>query len=384
MLPRARSTTFKSLIAHARIALTAILLLTTPRMAHGQQEGVAASPSTADLQMKAPVLEPATAKPSRFRDSTFVWFHNVGAMGLVKSSELSWNPVYSWLFRVYPRLYLTDKLSLRLKAGLGIEWTNADDTNKRHEARWEDVWFDVVYSPLVQIPRAKIDITPSLRFVLPTSKEARASSLYLGIGPGVTFKRAFSLPRGMGATLAYSFRFTKNLTHYTTMQYQAPTILGCGALADVNGNGCDALLHSGVRVTDYHFLNNLLAELAFSERFKVSAMVAFIHNHLYDLTTAKIPLAGGESVTLGADPQNNTRYRSSIWYLIEAEVQVHPVLALSAGISTFSPQLAQDSTRERPFVNRYTELVFSMTVALDQAAGRAKNALSASETHAGN
>jgi hypothetical protein len=352
-----------------RRTLTVLCLIgcvALPRGA-GAQGGSAGLESTIESQSSVKGSAAERAERYVFRNSTLVWFHSVGALGLVKSSDLTWNPVYSWLFRLNPRFYITDKLSLRLKIGLGVEWTNADDTTTYREPRWEDVWFDVVYGPAYKERFTKIEITPSLRFVVPTSKESRAESLYLGIGPGFALRREFKLPWRMTADLSYSFRYLKNLNHYTTVQYDAPSIISCGAVADVSSGSCGSLIHSGSRVASHQFINILLAELGITRKLKASLMVAFFNNLLYGVTPATVALAGGETMTVGEDPQNNVSHRAAVWYLIEASYQIHPIVAVGAAVSTLSPQLTEDSSLRAPFFNRYTEFVFSTTIALDQA-----------------
>jgi hypothetical protein len=347
--------------------------VTLPAVARAQRS--AGLDSTIEHQSSVKGSAAERAERYVFRNSTFSWYHNVGALGLVRSSELTWNPVYSWLFRLNPRVYLTDKLSLRFKFGLGVEWTDADDTTTYREPRFEDIWLDVVYGPAYRERFTKIEITPSLRLVLPTSREARAESLYLGIGPGFALRREFKLPWRMTADLSYSFRYVKNLNHYTTVQYEAPTIIGCGAGADVSSGSCDAMMHSGSRVVSHQFINILLAELGITRKLKASLMVAFFNNLLYGVTPATITLAGGEKMTVGEDPQNNVGHRAAIWYLLEASYQIHPIVAVGAAVSTLSPQLADDSTLRAPFFNRYTEFVFSTTIALDHAVANVEQAI---------
>ncbi len=312
-------------------------------------------------------LDAAYVKKFPLRDSSLWWGQSLNAVGMVKSAELTWNPTYTWLFRLYPRYYLTDQLSVRLKAGLGIEWTNADDTTTQREPRWEDIWLDLVYSPAYTERWSQISFSPSLRLVIPTSLEARAQSLYLGVGPGFGLKRSIRLPWHMSLDLSYGFRYIKNINRYRTVQFDAPTIAACGG----SGEGsCGQFLHTGELVPSHDFLNSLQADLDITRKLKASVMVLFRNQLLYGVTPGTVALAGGETVTVGEDPRNNVGQRAFIWYLIEASYEIHPVVTLGLAVSTLNPQLSPDSSYYTPFFNRYTEIGLNTTIALDQIVAR--------------
>ena len=310
-----------------------------------------------------------------FRGSELVWFQSLGAMGLVKSSDLTWKPYYDWLWRIYPRYHITDKLSIRAKLGVEIEWTNSPDTTTQREPNFEDIWLDVVYSPAWTIPVAKIDITPSLRLVVPTSKLARAESLYLGIGPGVTFKRSFNLPKHMTLDLTYSFRYIKNLNQYTTVQYQGQPLAGCSSTPDAGD--CGAGLQSGASAVSHQFLNMLVADWGITKKLNFELFVGFFNYLSYGVPNATVPISGGETVSLGQDPVNNTQQRATIWYLVSADYQIHPTVKLGLAVSSWNPQLAPDSTYYAPFINRYTQFVLSTTIALDHVVANIERAVRA-------
>lgn len=308
-----------------------------------------------------------------FRGSTLDFYQSLGAMGLVKSSQLTWKPYYGWLWRVSPRYYFTDKLSLRVKVGLEIEWTNSPDTTTQREPNWEDIWVDLVYSPVWTVPRAKIEITPSLRLVLPTSKLARAETQYIGIAPGFSLSRTFHLPRRLSLELSYAFRYTKYLNQYSTLQYQGQPLAGCAATPD-SGN-CGAGLQSGASAVSHQLFNMLAADLHVTRKLTVEVFVAFFNYLTYGVPSATVTLTGGETVTLGPDPVMNVNHRATIWYMFSADYQVHPIVKLGLAVSTWTPQLAPDSTYNAPFVNRYTQFVLSTTVALDHVVANVERAV---------
>jgi hypothetical protein len=305
------------------------------------------------------VAEDSPVKNYPFRGSTLAWYQNLNVVSLDRGSELTWNPSYSWLFRLQPRYHFTDKLSLRLKLDLAVELTNADDTKYYREPQWGDTWLDTVYGPAFTIPGLGAAVTPSLRLIFPTSKASRARSLYLGVSPGFALSRSFKLG-AMSLDLSYSFRYTKNLNQYTTVQYESPTIANCSAA----GGDCGQFLHTGSRNPSQDFWNIFLVDWGITKKLKFSLMVAFYNALLYDLTAAQAPLAGGGKIPVGTDG-NNVSHRAAIWYLGEFSYEIHPTLTLGLGFSTFNPQLAEDSTYRPPFFNRYTEIMLTTTLAID-------------------
>jgi len=331
--------------------------------------GAAQAPTNGSQEEGAQIVDDDANSPNAklvkkypFRNSTFVWGQNVSALTLDRGAELTYNPTYSWLMRFQPRYYVTKQLHLRLKVGLAVEWTNADDTTRYHEPLWEDLWLDTVYGNLYKERFSGIVFTPMLRLVLPTSKASQARTLYLGIAPSFSLRRSFKLPHKMGLDLAYGFSYTKSINHYTTVQYASPTIMTCAG-----GNGlCDAYIHTGARNPSHTFMNTFMADWSITKKLKFSGMFALVNSLLYDLTDGGVPVAGGSVINVPADPNNNTNFRAAMIYSFELGYDVHPAISVSLGSYTYNPQLADDSTYRAPFFNRYTELVLTTTINLDQ------------------
>jgi hypothetical protein len=359
--------------------LSAILLafslsLVFPALASAQDDhgGGAAGGGTGSVEVAKSATEEDKAerdpegnlaKKYPFRGSTFLWLQSLNALALDRGAELTYNPAYSWLFRFQPRYYATKHLNFRLRIGLGVEWTNADDTTAYHEPLWEDIWLDAVYTNLVTIPVAKISVSPSLRFVLPTSKASQARTLYLGFGPGVALRREFKLPKGMSIDLAYSFGYLKNINHYSTLQTDAPTIITCNGSG---GQDCGQFLHSGGRNPSMSFTNMLMADWNISKRWKFGALFAVINGLLYPLTTGGTTLAGGTALDVPADPNFNVNHRATMIYSLDVTFEAHPAISIGFGTWTYNPQLTEDSRFRAPFFNRYTEFNLSTTINLDR------------------
>jgi hypothetical protein len=81
--------------------------------------------------------------------------------------------------------------------------------------RWDygDIWLTVKNPKIVTIPFLKVDINPSLRFILPTSLESQYQTLRLATAYSLGATRTFWKDK---ITLGYSFGFTKYFHQYTT------------------------------------------------------------------------------------------------------------------------------------------------------------------------
>jgi hypothetical protein len=322
---------------------------------------VATSATAEDDSERDPAAKLAKKYP--FRGSTFMWLQSLNALALDRGAELTYNPTYSWLFRLQPRYYATKKLNFRLRIGLGVEWTNADDTTYYHQPLWEDIWADAVYTNLVKIPAVDVTVSPSFRFVLPASKASQARSLYLGLGPGLALRREFKLPKGMGIDLAYSFSYIKNINHYSTLQFDAPTIITCNGAA---GTDCGQFLHSGGRNPSMTFMSMFLADWSISKRWKFGALFAVINGLLYPLTNGGTTLAGGSVLNVPADPNFDVNHRATMIYSFDITFDAHPAVSIGFGTWTYNPQLTEDSRYRAPFFNRYTEFNLTTTINLDR------------------
>jgi hypothetical protein len=303
------------------------------------------------------------AKKYPFRGSTFLWAQSLNALALDRGAELTYNPSYSWLFRFQPRYYATKQLNFRARFGLGVEWTNSDDTTYYHQPLWEDTLLDAVYTNAVKIPVADIGVTPSLRFALPTSKASQARSLYLGLGPGLALRRDFKLPKGMTLDLAYSIGYIKNFNHYATLQYDAPTLVTCNGAA---GDDCGRFLHAGGRNVSQALTNMFMLDWGITKRWKFGVLFATISSWLYKLDGGSATLAGGTQLDVPADPNFNVNRRASMIYSLDVTFEAHPAVSISLGTYTFNPQLTEDSRFRAPFFNRYTEFNLSTTISLDR------------------
>jgi hypothetical protein len=296
-----------------------------------------------------------------WRNSTITYENVVSALSFSQGAEPTYNPYYAQSFSFRPRYYLRDDLSLRARLDLEIELTTSDSTDHAREWILSDLFLDANYAPSwLSIPLVKIRVNPSLSLGLPTSIASRGRSLMLSLAPGLTFRREFRLLRGRflkSVGLAYGFRATKYVHEYATAQVDTQ---GVCSLTNPNSPSC---MHTGRRNTSWRLGNSFTARVQITERLSFSASLFLLNDLLHPLSGEEVSLDGGATADLGSSQVNQ---RASTWAIFDLSYDLLDWLWLSAGVSTFNPQLRPDSSYRAPFFNRFTAFYFDLTVPVDR------------------
>lgn len=78
-------------------------------------------------------------------------------------------------------------------------------------ADYSDLWLTFKLPKVYTIPKAEIGISPSLRFILPTSMQSRFQTLIMGITPSLSLSRGFWKDK---IHIGYGVSYTKNIHQY--------------------------------------------------------------------------------------------------------------------------------------------------------------------------
>jgi hypothetical protein len=297
-----------------------------------------------------------------FRSSVLIYENIFSAYQMNRGSELTYNPYYAMSLSLRPRWYFTDALSARLRFDVETELTNSDETTQYHETRLSDLLFDLVYDPIVEIPVVNLNVGAGLRLQLPTSPQAQAETMYVGLGPQVRLSRVFDVLDGL--LIYYSFRYMKYLNRYTTLQRQT------NPYSCVRGDpACQAHNQLGDPARSHGFFNQIMLQLDFLERLfrpmHFAVMVLFYNYLTYGAPDATVPIMGGAEAEV-EHIENPVNHTASIWYVIELGIDITDYLGIGVGVSTFSPQLRPDSTYRQPFFNRYSNLYVDLTLDVER------------------
>jgi hypothetical protein len=311
----------------------------------------------------------AEVKKVPWRNSTITYENVVSALSFDQGAELTYNPYYAQSLSFRPRYYLRDDLSFRARFDLEIELTTSDDTDHAREWIVSDLMLDAVYSPSwMTIPKVDVAVSPSLRLGFPTSIASRGRSLMMTLSPGVAFRRSFKLLKGrslQSVGLTYAFRAYKYFHEYTTAQIDTNAIC---SLTNPDNPGC---LHSGTRNRSWRFGNTFEVRLQLLEKLSLTMDVMLFNDLLYGMGDRDVVLDdSGAEIELSSSDVN---HRAAVWALIDVSYDLLDWLWLSAGVSTYHPQLAPDSSIRAPILNRYTAFYLDVTVPIDRFVGQVRS-----------
>ena len=292
----------------------------------------------------------AADEPAPWRGTTLSYRNVASAISINKDAELTYNPYYAMSMAFAPRWWFGKFLGLGADVDMTRELTNADYTTKDGEFWLGDVRGSIL-ARAPKIPVAGIVFGGGFTAIAPTSKMSQARTLIVGLRPQLTVSRTFPLLSGL--TLSYVVQGTRNLNRYTTSERELPLIPGCLGSA----GECDRFYNTGARNAKWRLTNAAAISMDFFDWLGISADVAVVVDYLYKQE------AVDDRVSF--EPQEPTDQRYYMSYGVELYGQPMPSLSLALGLSTSNPQLAPDSTPEKPFINRYTEVYFDMRFHID-------------------
>jgi hypothetical protein len=308
-------------------------------------------------------------KKKPWRNTRIVYENIFSAISLNKSHDQTWNPYYAQSLSLQPRYYIRDDLNLRLRLDVEVELTQADGTDLNHEPLLSDLMLDANYAPKwLTIPKVDVRVNPSIRFAFPTSIVSRGRSLVMSIGPGVAFKRSFTLLKGKWlkqVLLTYAFRPTLYLHEYAEASVEART--GC---ENINRPECQ---HRGSRNRAWRLTNTLMAQVQITDKWSAGIMLFLMNDILHELDggTERIQIepqsnAGSSSTHEVPTPSSEINHRGAVWAILDVSYDVLDWLSLSVGTSTYYYHLAPDSDYEYFFFNRNTNFYFDVMIPIDR------------------
>jgi hypothetical protein len=303
----------------------------------------AASPAVPSATAVIPVADPKSTKP--WRGSQLSYGHVATALSLRKDAEPFYNPYYAHHLSLAPEWHFTDKFFARALFDLEQELTLADDTEYKNEVVWSDLRVDLATTGYKE-ERTGINISGSLRLVGGLSKVARAQTRIFSVGPGVTLARSFEVRSGL--KLSYSGRFTQRFNRFTTVQFDAPTLVRCG-----DADACEALASSGTRNVQNDLLHGPSITFDPTEKLHLMANYQVSHGFLY-------PLTATERESNRLDASTDVSVRESSRFIVEASYDLLKALSLTLGVDTLTRQPGPDGLRQTPFFNRFTTVYLDL------------------------
>ena len=286
--------------------------------------------------------------PSPLRESLVEYRNTVSTRSFRKRADLTYNPYYAMELHVVPAYAFGPRVRLTFDLLMKREFTRSDTTTKQGELTVEDVFLKTMLPKAFTIPGVEIRGDPSLRLVVPTSKESKARTLLLGVRPSLLLSRRFKVFNGL--TINYLFEVQKNFHDSTTMQTERPVIMSTpGSIRSL-----ESFSNLGERNVSWTLINGLVLKLRFKKVYTALIGMKMIHGFLYPLKT--------EDDRISHSPMPETQVRYLMVYTGELAYRLYPGIKLVLGFLTKNYQLADNATYEPPFFNRYTALFFDVRV----------------------
>lgn len=305
---------------------------------------VAAAQTPAPAATAAATAETKTG-PS-FRGSALTYGHTATAYTFDRSAEPFYNPTESHHLGIAPEFHFNDQFFVRGAVTLTQELTTPDST-WRYEVQLSDIALAVGATGYTE-KHTGLKLGGSFQVVLPTSKTSHAQTRLLALGPALTLSRTFPVLAGL--TLAYSGRYSYRFHKFTTAQFDATGIQGCGP-------ECSDLISTGRRNAHSDLTHGPTITFAPIETVTLAASYAMTTQWLY-------PVAKDPSVTANGPFVSNRYYTD---FDLSVSWQIFRPIGVSLGANTTSPQLNTYGTRYFPLFNRNTSLYLDLALDVEAA-----------------
>lgn len=286
-----------------------------------------------------------------WRDTSIDYGHVFSATSLSKSAEPTYNPYYAQQLVITPVWHLWDDyLVAKVRLAMEQEFTDSDDTTYKNQVMFSDMQVDLGTSGVTE-GITGIKISGGVRFYLPTSMSARATTMYLAVGPGLTLSRKIPILEGL--TIGYSGRFNFAFHKFTTMQYDA-TSMACGAY---DSPSCSQYVQTGLRNAWGQLVHGPRITLGIIEGLNFDLSFAWIKSYLY-------PLAETGEGGLDADRQSGFQRQAQV-FEGSLSYDATDYLSIGLGFSTMYGDLAPNGKHRDVLFNRFTQVSLGVSVAID-------------------
>ncbi len=278
----------------------------------------------------------ATKGPSLFEGTSLIYRNVASAYTFSKSVDPTWNPYYAQALILAPRVNLGKKFYLAGSLFVFREITEADSNTYANETTFSDTLLTVGYRAF-KFESLGLGINFDAQLAVPTSKGSRMRTMYAGTGLGMSTAWSKGPFR-----VAWISRATRYWNKYTTGELEKPWLSGCTV-----GAACDPFVNTGVRNTEYRWLNIGTVSWQATKKFSVTVLGGEFADWLYALHGTT--LTDGTTVNPRAD---NVSFRALMYWNINLEYELVDGFAVATGLETFNSQLAPNSTYQTPYFNR--------------------------------
>jgi hypothetical protein len=255
---------------------------------------------------------------------------------------------------------------------------------------YSDVWLNVGLPRFARIPRADIDLSTSVRFVIPTSAESQFATLRLGVSGSLGLSRAFLHDK---LRIGYNFGASKNFHAYSTAGIStgrngAAAEEGTNSSSPISGTGLSNFYADPTRAatgtfgTSYSFSNGLSAHYTVSPKWDADLLYLWTDGFSYphrcdyglpavDVNTCSTGAAVAGSSGTSIDSVGHRRAQV-LWATVNYNFR--PWMQFSLAWVNWAPREKPDSSYRQPFYstdyNAFSSVILSASTSLEEVAKR--------------
>lgn len=335
-----------------------------------RQEGEVRNKTTAE-RISSPV---PTSKGVPWSFPLF-WDQSFTIRSLNRGSQLSSSPNYTWWFTIAPRWLFSDVHSIGVTSTVSIEWTDspAEDFDRpgfvSREALWEDLRLDYLFSVPKRPGGFMFFLSADLRF--PTSKFSRSRERYIAPGLRALIVRPFDVLAGMQLGLGGAFWGWFAGSNVVL----APEDIGPCRVGTIGATETLDSCFGPTSSVKHWSLLSVLWTLVPVDRLAIGLRYRALWGRGFDLATGCVDTLTGPVCLDDGSPNDHWRSFSNFRAIVGYDVKRWLTLALSYDVWAQHPD--SDGSRENPFYNENSRLIFTLTFRADglYAATRDKRAL---------
>jgi hypothetical protein len=255
---------------------------------------------------------------------------------------------------------------------------------------YSDIWLNLGLPRFAKIPAANIDVSTSLRFVIPTSAESQFATLRFATSASLGFSKAFLHDK---LRVGYNFGASKNFHGYSTAginrdQNGGAAEQGGNSASPISGTGLSNFYAdptraaTGTFATSYSFSNGLSAHYTVNSKWDADLLYlwtdGFTYPHHCDYS---LPAIDVNTCTTGAEVAGNSgtsitaighRRAQVLWATVNYSFR--PWMQLSLAWVNWAPREKPDSSYRQPFYstdyNAFSSVILSVSTSIEEVAKR--------------
>lgn len=314
----------------------------------------------ADATSSAAGSTEAAEAPLPFRYSELSFQQTLSANTFDPSSQLSYDPTYSWTFGLLLYWHFSEQTFASVQQLLSLELTDQSNVSSRQRALLSDTDLRL-FQELSSVPlgRARgFTLLGGAQLMAPTSLASQAAGMIAAAGPRLvatfTFRDLLEGAR-IRLTGAYLYRFSNATTVAADTPY--PCVSTDGALASC------AYLGSATSPRDI-VQASLIGEVMLTDQLSALLWLRFDFWRAHALLPAQITTDTGSVVTL--DDESNTHSRNSRTLLLSATYKLLRFLDLSLLFTNTFTERSPNGRVRAPLRPVDTMLSLGATFLLDE------------------